>query len=58
MPQLQEKKKKKENKLSYGSNASKSGVEILKNSFILRVSIKIFKYLVTKIEFGPPKCLS
>ena len=32
--------------------------KILKNNFILCISIKKFKYLATKIEVGPPKCLS
>ena len=32
--------------------------KILKNYFILCISIKKFKYLATKIEVGPPKCLS
>ena len=32
--------------------------KILKNYFILCISIKKFKYLATKIEIGPPKCLS
>ena len=32
--------------------------KILKNYFILCISIKKFKYLATKIEVGPPKCLN
>ena len=32
--------------------------KILKNYFILCISIKKFKYLATKIEIGPSKCLS
>ena len=32
--------------------------QFLKNYFILCISIKNFKYLATKIEVGPPKCLS
>ena len=33
--------------------------KILKNYFILCISIKNFKYLATKIEVAsPPKCLS
>ena len=31
--------------------------KILKNYFILCVSIKNLKYLITKIEVGPPKIL-
>ena len=53
-----------------GESAPRSGAEpqqglgghgppkILKNYFILCISIKNFKYLATKIEVGPPKCLS
>ena len=32
--------------------------KILKNYFVICISIKKFKYLATKIEVGPPKCFS
>ena len=41
-----------------GATARLGPPKILKNYFILCISIKKFKYLATKIEVGPPKCLS
>ena len=40
-----------------GATARLGPPKILKNYFILCISIKKFKYLTTKIEV-PPKCLS
>ena len=41
-----------------GATARHGPPKILKNNFILCISIKKFKYLPTKIEVGSPKCLS
>ena len=41
-----------------GATARHGPPKILKNYFILCISIKKFKYLATKIEVSPLKCLS
>ena len=41
-----------------GATARFGPPKILKNYFILCISIKELKYLATKIEVGPSKCLS
>ena len=38
---------------NYGQGRSYGPPKIFKNYFILCISIKIFKYLATKIEVGP-----